>query len=353
MPSFAGARAKLATATQDLFRLSGNHSIPVEAPSAPPVIPTPEPPEPLSGSRKPEASIMFSLEELMKANTTVSSKREDEEAVENQLWSTQGATPLFGTAHDAALLTTPLLQPSAATDAMTLPSHPPHGRRWLPLLMAAGAGLALTGAGVWIFGPSNAASTVSATTATPVSEQAALAAQPPAPAVEEIPASPPPVSGELGAAGAGPELAEAPEAPAPAAEAAPPPAASAEAAATPAPKLEIKGKPAGKKPPPRAAPFGASKPAAVASAAFDKGAAKAALNAAAGQAASCGQGGPPAKGKIQVTFAPNGKVSDAQLVEGAFGGSAAGKCAVRSFRAAKVPAFSGAPITVAKSFKIE
>ena len=92
---------------------------------------------------------------------------------------------------------------------------------------------------------------------------------------------------------------------------------------------------------------------AVAAAAFDKNAAKAALGAATSAAAACGQGGAPGKGKIQVTFAPSGKVSDAQLVEGPFGGTAAGKCALRHFKAAKVPAFSGAPVTVAKSFKVD
>jgi hypothetical protein len=86
---------------------------------------------------------------------------------------------------------------------------------------------------------------------------------------------------------------------------------------------------------------------------FDKGAAKAALSTATSQAAGCGQGGAPGKGKIQITFAPSGKVSDAALVEGPFAGTAAGKCALRHFRAARVPAFSGAPVTVAKSFKID
>jgi len=88
-------------------------------------------------------------------------------------------------------------------------------------------------------------------------------------------------------------------------------------------------------------------------AAFDKDAAKTALSTAASQAAACRQGGTPGKGKIQVTFAPSGKVSDASLVEGPFGGTAAGRCALRHFRAARIPAFAGAPVTVAKSFKVD
>jgi len=140
MPSFAGARAKLATATQDLFRLSGNYSIPVEAPPAPPA-PEPSPPE--SGGRKAEASMMFSLEALMRGASSSAPKEDEAGAQANeQLWSMQAATPLFGTAHDQALLTTPFkAEPAPSMDSMTLPSHAPNGRRW-PLLLALGAGLA-------------------------------------------------------------------------------------------------------------------------------------------------------------------------------------------------------------------
>ena len=135
------------------------------------------------------------------------------------------------------------------------------------------------------------------------------------------------------------------EAPAGAAEATTPVAGSDPAVTPPRSTAPSKAPPV-KKPPPRAVPS-------VAKAAFDKGAAIKALSAAASQAAGCGAGGAPGKGKIQVTFAPSGKVSDAQLVEGPFAGSTAGKCALRHFRAAKVPAFSGAPVTVAKSFKVD
>jgi hypothetical protein len=359
MPSFAGARAKLATATQDLFRLSGNHSIPVEASA--PSEPAPPPAEPsappTSSGRKPEQSIMFSLEALMKANSPSANAGGGVEEVSDQLWNMQAETPLFGTAHDQALLTTPLkIEPAPSMDSMTLPSHAPNGRRWLPLVLAVCGGLALTGAGIWAF-TSKGTPPVSA--ATPPAAPATLEA----PASEPVAAAPAPVEPAVGkepvpsgtSASAEPTAGDAVGAPGAAGapgtgEAAPneAPAAAAEPAAVPAKEAHArdKDKPSSKRPPARPAPS-------VAKAAFDKGAAKTALASAATQAARCGAGGAPGKGKIQVTFATSGKVSDAQLVEGPFGGTAAGKCALRHFKAAKVPAFSGAPVTVAKSFKVD
>jgi hypothetical protein len=349
MPSFAGARAKLATATQDLFRLSGHYSIPVEPPAPEP----PPPPEPvLDSTRKAESSIMFSLEALMKANAPASKREAPAEEVSEQLWNMQAATPLFGTAQDQALLTTPLkVEPSPSMDSMTLPSHAPTGRRWWPLALAAGAGLALAAGGVWFFrAPQSAAPAIATPSA---AEQAALAAQPPAaqlppvpePTPEVTPAAQPasptqPTEPVAGAAPAEPSAEGAPAEPGTEVAPAAPPGAPAAAAAKPeAPKST-------RKPLPRASAPSSQKP-------FDKGAAKAALATATSAAAGCGQGGAPGKGKIQVTFAPSGKVSDATLVEGPFAGTAAGKCALRHFRAARVPAFSGAPVTVAKSFKVD
>jgi len=346
MPSFAGARAKLATATQDLFRLSGHYSIPVEPPA-----PEPPAPEPAldSTTRKAESSIMFSLEALMKANAPASKREGPAEEVSEQLWNMQAATPLFGTAQDQALLTTPLkVEPSPSMDSMTLPSHAPTGRRWWPLALAAGAGLALAAGGVWFFRtPQGAAPAVAA----PASEQATLAAQPPTeqlpPVAEPVPAAQPAAPAQP----AEPAAAEAAPTP-PSAEGTPaePSAEAAAAATAPDAPTAAATKPEApkstRKPPPRAPAPSSQKP-------FDKSAAKAALATATSQAAGCGQGGAPGKGKIQVTFAPSGKVSDAALVEGPFAGTAAGKCALRHFRAARVPAFSGAAVTVAKSFKVD
>jgi hypothetical protein len=363
MPSFAGARAKLATATQDLFRLSGNHSIPVEAsaPSAPPPPPAEPSAPPTSSARKPEQSIMFSLEALMKANTPSAGEGSSGglEEVSDQLWSMQAATPLFGTSHDQALLTTPLrIEPAPSMDSMTLPSHAPNGRRWLPVVLAACGGLALAGTGIWAFASKAAAPVSAATPAAPAT--LAAPASDPTVAVAAAAPSPDPAAGKTpepagpGAPGQ-PTAAEAVGAPgaagAPATGEATPheaPAAAGEPAAVPVKEAHAREreKPSSKRPPARAVPSPAK-------AEFDKGAAKAALAAAAGQAARCGAGGAPGKGKIQVTFATSGKVSDAQLVEGPFGGTTAGKCALRHFKAAKVPAFAGAPVTVAKSFKVD
>jgi hypothetical protein len=377
LPSFAGARAKLATATQDLFRLSGSHSlpshgsnsIPVEASVSEP--PPPKAPEaPVSSTRKPEASIMFSLEALMKANQAPAKPGGGADDASSQLWNMQTAEPLFGTAADEALLTTPLkMEPAQSMDSMTLPSETPNARRWWPIALAATAGLALAAGGIWVFGSGSAS--VNAPTA--ASEQAALEAQPPVEAPPVLPAPGEPATGALPApsepqavAPAQPSadpapnaVGDAPGASAPTGLAAAGVAAAGVAAARPALPVEPakekdKGKPSARKPPARApAPRAVAPVSSNALVPFDKAAAKAALNGAAAQAASCGAGGAPGKGKIQVTFAPSGKVSDAQLVEGPFAGTTAGKCALSQFRAAKVPAFGGAPVTVAKSFKVD
>jgi hypothetical protein len=367
MPSFAGARAKLATATQDLFRLSGNHSLPVEATavSAPPA---PSVPEPVSSNRKPEASMMFSLEALMRS-TQQSPKRDPDEA-SDQLWSMQSSEPIFGTANDEALLTTPFkMEPAQSLDSMTLSSHTPNGRRWWPIVLAASAGLALAGGGIYVFG-ANGTPPVSA--ATPSLEQAALVAQPLAePAA--APVDDQKAAAESAAApGVGAKAAEEPAVTGAAAteevsKSAPSEAVGA-ASDSPANKagagsttlsakvtspVSSSKVDAVRKKAPRVEKQPSAPPQLTAAFAFDKTAAKSALNDAAQAAASCGAGGAPAKGKVQVTFAPTGKVSDAQLVEGPFAGTTAGKCALRTFKAAKVPAFSGAPITVAKSFKVD
>lgn len=88
--------------------------------------------------------------------------------------------------------------------------------------------------------------------------------------------------------------------------------------------------------------------------AFDTAAAKAALSTAAAGAASCAQpGGPTGSGKAEVTFAPSGRVTSANVVSGPFGGTPVGGCIASTFRKARVPAFSGAPVTVAKSFTVK
>lgn len=99
----------------------------------------------------------------------------------------------------------------------------------------------------------------------------------------------------------------------------------------------------------------ASKPAATSGGAkFDVGAARAALQAAASNAAACKTaGGPTGSGKVQVTFSTSGRVTSATVISGPFGGTAVGGCVASTFRRARVPAFTGDPQTVAKSFTIK
>ena len=103
-------------------------------------------------------------------------------------------------------------------------------------------------------------------------------------------------------------------------------------------------KPAEEKKP--AAPAGGGGP-------FDTGAARAALGAAAANAASCKKpGGPTGSGKVVVTFAPSGRVTTANVQGGSFGGTPTGGCVASVFRRAKVPPFDGTGVTVSKSFTI-
>lgn len=101
-------------------------------------------------------------------------------------------------------------------------------------------------------------------------------------------------------------------------------------------------------------PAPAKSPSPAAGGAFDVGAAKAALATAAANASSCAkQGGPKGAGKVQVTFSTSGRVTSANVVSGPFGGTTVGGCVASTFRRARVPAFSGAPTTVSKSFSIQ
>lgn len=86
---------------------------------------------------------------------------------------------------------------------------------------------------------------------------------------------------------------------------------------------------------------------------FSKASAISALGGAAGSAGSCKKaGGPTGVGKVQVTFAPSGRVTSATVMGAPFAGTAVGGCVAGAFRRAKVPAFSGNPVTVSKSFAI-
>lgn len=363
------------SATEDLFRLTGS-SIPVASPEPEPAPKAPAPSEPevpeaLSSARKPEASIMFSLEALMKANPPAPAKRED--AADDQLWSMQSATPLFGTAHDEALLTTPLKPEQTSTpDSMILPAEPTGGRprRWSVLAGGSAAVVALAAAAFWLVsapeGPAEPAVLMA-----PEAERAALVASPPSEAADAPSAPSAPVAEAPTPAPAVNDVVPTATATAPVEAAAPVTtavAAAGEAAAAVAAPEEAEAKASdasarapssarGKKEA-RAKAKKAANPAAIGNLAdkmapFDTGAARNALNDAASKAEGCRQGGgPTGKGKVQLTFATTGKVSSASIVDGPLAGTSVGNCALRYFRAARVPGFSGSPQTVSKSFKI-
>jgi predicted Zn finger-like uncharacterized protein len=89
------------------------------------------------------------------------------------------------------------------------------------------------------------------------------------------------------------------------------------------------------------------------SAPFSVSAAQVALTQAAGNAASCAKpAGPTGSGKVQVTFATSGRVTTANVAGPPFAGTPVGGCVAGVFRKARIPAFSGNPVTVSKSFSI-
>jgi hypothetical protein len=87
---------------------------------------------------------------------------------------------------------------------------------------------------------------------------------------------------------------------------------------------------------------------------FNREAAKAALDEAAGQAKNCRpQGGPSGTGRVQVRYEPSGKVANVAILTSKFDNTTAGSCVRMLFRRAKVPEFTGAPVMVVnKSFEI-
>jgi predicted Zn finger-like uncharacterized protein len=176
----------------------------------------------------------------------------------------------------------------------------------------------------------------------------------PAPASMEASASAPAPSSASEAASAAPETSAAPEASAsatPAPSAAPSAAPIAAASPRPAKPRESSAaaEPAADAP---AAKESAPKPAA-GGADFDTAAAKTALTAAANNASSCKEpGGPTGNGKVSITFAPSGRPTSV-AVTGDLAGTTVGSCVARLFRSARVPAFSGDPVSVSKAFSVQ
>ena len=85
---------------------------------------------------------------------------------------------------------------------------------------------------------------------------------------------------------------------------------------------------------------------------FDRDAARSKVFAAAANASSCrSKGGPTGRGKAAVTVGPDGRVLSVSI-SGPVSGNKVGRCVARIFRSLRVPAFSGSPVTLSKSFTI-
>ncbi len=86
---------------------------------------------------------------------------------------------------------------------------------------------------------------------------------------------------------------------------------------------------------------------------FNKGAATAALNGAAGSASGCKAAGDPSGvARVSVTFAPSGRATRAIVNGSPFAGTSTGSCVAAAFRSLSVPPFTGDPVTVSKSVSI-
>ena len=132
-------------------------------------------------------------------------------------------------------------------------------------------------------------------------------------------------------------------APVASASAAPEATAAAKPGPGPAPATKSTSAPAKEKEP---APVAATGP-------FSVSAAQVALTQAAGNAQGCKKpGGPTGTGKVQVTFAPSGRVTSANVNGAPFAGTPVGGCVASAFRRARIPAFTGNPVTVSKSFSV-
>jgi predicted Zn finger-like uncharacterized protein len=296
----------------------------------------------MTGARN-ESSVLFSLEAMMKGDKG-KPKAAESKTEEDSLLGT-GGTPSrdmrLGTALAAPDFSAPVaeapppIRATAAAPTTPLPEAKTGGGwLWAALVLLALAGAAVA---LWMLKPAWIAPYLpgaSATQATPTAEPAPTTPSTPAPetaaAAPTDTAATPAASASAPAAPATPGAVQKSSAEKRAAAAAPEKKAAAGAAEAPA-----------------------AEPAAAALPPFDREAAAAALTSAAANATSCKQpDGPAGAGKATVTFAPSGRATNA-TVTGDLAGTAVGGCVARLFRQARVPAFSGDPITVAKGFSIQ
>jgi hypothetical protein len=168
-------------------------------------------------------------------------------------------------------------------------------------------------------------------------------------AAVEVPAIAAPVAAAEWAVEAPP-----PAQPAPAQPAAQPPAPRQPAPATKAHAADAA--PTAKAVPPTAVPAESAEAAptedaeaTAADAAFDQQAAVAAIDAAAGAAAGCGDGSGARRARVVMTFAPSGHVTHARVEGDALAGTETGGCVASAMRTARVPPFDGPAVTVQKT----
>jgi predicted Zn finger-like uncharacterized protein len=317
----------------------------------------------LTGARN-ESSVLFSLDALLQREERAEKPRRTERTDESLLVAPASALPHHVAAAPltAPDFTAPVLAPPPssvrppALEVEIANAPPKRSRLTMPLVMvgvlaAGAAGGYLTGA-IKPFGAKPAASAVTAEPSTP---SAAATQDTPAPAESQAPAASAAPLDSAAVSATGTAAAPAPPAtglgePAAAPDASATAAAAAPGAAAPAPGTGAK------------EPSGPSKPASLQDLAnainssappFNTAAAKEALTAASGEAASCAQpGGPTGSGKVAITFAPSGRATSVS-VGGAFAGTEVGSCIARKFRGARVPAFSGEPVSVSKSVTIQ
>ncbi|HEY4104353.1 MAG TPA: zinc-ribbon domain-containing protein [Polyangiaceae bacterium] len=315
-----------------------------------------EPAQKMTGARN-ESSVLFSLDALTKPDPKANQKKAQDKEKEkdaaavlfgdsspNSLMNVGGgglgglgalAAPDF--TKPVAIAPEPVVRPS---DPVEVPNAAPAKKKGGALVIGAIVAIAAVAAAAFVFmskKPAEKAPEAASADTKATSTQAA--ATPPAPAT----------ANDNAAAPAPTESA----APSAAASAVAKPGATAATAAAAAPGATAATKPTEKPAGDAKKPEAATPAPAPAGADFDKSAAIAALGAAAANAASCKKpDGPTGTGKASVTFAPSGRATNS-TVTGAFAGTDVGGCVARIFRAAKVPAFGGDPVTVSKSFSIQ
>ncbi len=87
-------------------------------------------------------------------------------------------------------------------------------------------------------------------------------------------------------------------------------------------------------------------------AAFSSKAARAAIDRAAARTKGCRGRGDPSSASVNVTFAPSGKVSEVTVTTPRYAGTKAGRCVIARLSDARVPEFSGSPVTLKRTVKI-